>query len=84
MRLYHKIQSCKLETTHDVRQQGRVLVYLASLLAVREVAVSGEPTGSEGFAWIWVLWALKSKSKVHHIIRAKILPGFIFYKLKSC
>lgn len=42
--------------------------YLASLLAVREVAVSGEPAGSEGFAWIWVLWALESKSKVHNFI----------------
>lgn len=85
MRLAHKIQSCELETTHEFRQQGRLLVYLASLLAVREVAVSGEPTGSEGFSWIWVLWALKrAKSKVQHIIRASTLPVVTFYMLASC
>lgn len=48
----------KLQTTQHVGQQREILVYLASLFAVREVTVSGEPTGSEGFAWIWVLWAL--------------------------
>lgn len=37
---------------------------LASLFAVREVAVSGEPTGSEGFAWVWVLWALDTRRDV--------------------
>lgn len=37
---------------------------LASLLTVREVAVSGEPTCSEGFAWIWVLWALDARRDV--------------------
>ncbi len=41
--------------------------------------MSGEPAGSEGFAWIWVLWALKRKSEVHHIIQTKTmtLPVFI-------
>lgn len=59
-------------------RERRVIVYLASLLAVREVAVSGEPAGSEGFAWIWVLWALKSKNKAHHIIRAKPISRPVF------
>lgn len=52
-----------VKTTGDVQQQGGVLAYLASLLTVREVAVSGEPTGSERFAWIWMLWALDSRWK---------------------
>lgn len=40
------------------------VIYLASLLAVREIAVSGEPAGSEWFAWIWVFRSLKSESKL--------------------
>lgn len=63
-----------------VRQQGRVLVYLASLLAVRQVAVPGETAGSEGFAWIWVFWALKNSGKVNHIIRTNALLGFTLYE----
>lgn len=51
----------KLQTTQHVGQQREILVYLAALFTVREVAVSGEPTGSEGFAWIWVLWALNQQ-----------------------
>lgn len=46
-------------------------LYLASLLAVGEVAVSGEPAGGERFARTWVLWALKVERKVHQVIRAK-------------
>lgn len=37
---------------------------LAPLVTVREVAVSGEPSCSEGFAWIWVLWALDARRDV--------------------
>lgn len=53
-----------LYTTHKVIKGIGSVIYLASLLAVREIAVSGEPAGSEWFAWIWVLWSLKSESKV--------------------
>jgi len=69
---YYIIQSRDLLSTHKIRKRC-FLIYLTSLLAVREVAVSGEPTGGEGFAWIWVLWALKTEIKVQHIgiIRAK-------------
>lgn len=67
MRLYQEIQFLKLKTAGVVQHKGGVLAYLASLLAVREVAVSGEPTGSERFAWIWMLWALKSRCKRHII-----------------
>lgn len=34
------------------------LLYLASLVTVWQVAVSGESSGSKGFARIWVLWTL--------------------------
>lgn len=57
---------CNLQTPYEVNKKS-FLIYLASLLAVREVAVSWEPTGSEGFAWVWVLWALKG-DKVHYMI----------------
>lgn len=33
--------------------------------------MSGEPTGGEGFAWIWVLWALQRETKVRNVIQAK-------------
>lgn len=34
---------------------------LASFLAVWEVAVSGEASGSEGLPWVWMLWSLKEE-----------------------
>lgn len=44
--------------------------------------MSGEPAGSEGFAWIWVLWALNNKKKVDHIMLAEpvTLPVFIYFR----
>lgn len=36
-------------------------VYLASFLAVWEVAVSGKASGSEGLPWVRMLWSLKGK-----------------------
>lgn len=41
-----------------------VILYLAAFLAVGEVAVSGEPAGSEGLAWIWMLWTLNTNNTV--------------------
>lgn len=46
--------------TRDSEQKRHILIYLASLVTVWQVAVSGESSGSEGFAWIWVLWALNN------------------------
>lgn len=37
--------------------------YLASFLAVWEVAVSGKASGSEGLPWIRVLWSLKGEEQ---------------------
>lgn len=36
-------------------------IYLASFLAVWEVAVSGKASGSEGLPWVWMLWSLKGE-----------------------
>lgn len=36
-------------------------VYLASSLAVWEVAVSGKASGSEGLPWVRMLWSLKGE-----------------------
>lgn len=47
--------------------QERVILYLAAFLAVGEVAVSGEPAGSEGLAWIWMLWTLNTNNTVPQI-----------------
>lgn len=36
-------------------------VYLASFLAVWEVAVSGKASGSKGLPWVRMLWSLKGE-----------------------
>lgn len=66
--LNHTIQPSGFHVPREIRKRKCFLVYLASLLAVREVTVSGEPTGGEGFTWVWVLWALQREVKGHHII----------------
>lgn len=38
-------------------------VYLASFLAVWEVAVSGKASGSEGLPWVRMLWSLKGEGE---------------------
>lgn len=40
-------------------------VYLASFLAVWEVAVSGKASGSEGLPWVRMLWSLKEEGEDH-------------------
>ena len=41
--------------------------YLAPFLAVREIAVTREASGSEGFAWAWVLRSLKDNRDNRHV-----------------
>lgn len=45
----------------DVPQLSGDCVYLASFLAVREVAVSGKASGSKGLPWVRMLWSLKGE-----------------------
>lgn len=67
-----------------------ILVYLASLVTVWQVAVSGESSGSERFAWIWVLWTLKKSRFVPQLhiwkdlLRLSILKHLWNIKLPGC
>lgn len=61
-------------------EKRKSFLHLASFLTVREVAVPGEPTGGEGFAWIWMFWALQKKKKKK---KTQNRPLFI-YLFKGC
>lgn len=60
------------------KREGWIL-YLATFLAVREVAMSGEPSGSEGFAWIRMLWTLNNNKKntVDELLQTDALPWLL-------
>lgn len=39
--------------------------------------MSGEPSGSEGFAWIRMLWTLNDNDTVGELLQTDALPWFL-------